>query len=79
MGDPDCSSAKICGDYKVTVNPVIQVERYPLPQIEDIFATMNGGTIFSKIDLKQPTYRSMEVEDECRKLLTINTQGPLPV
>ena len=41
-------------ETKVRVNPAIQVERYPLPRIEDIFATMNGGgTVFSKIDLKQ--------------------------
>ena len=44
---------RLCGDYKVTVNPVIHIERYPLPRIEYIFATMNGGTVFSKIDLKQ--------------------------
>ena len=71
-------SVRLCGDYmyKVTVNPKIQVERYPLPRIEDIFATMNGGSVFSKIDLKQ-AYLQMEVEDECRKLLTINTHKGL--
>eukprot|EP00731_Ephydatia_muelleri_P018903 Em0011g943a len=47
---PD-GGVRLCGDYKVTVNPEIQVERYPLPRIEDIFATMNGGSVFSKIDL----------------------------
>ena len=72
---PD-GGVRLCGDYKVTVNPEIQVERYPLPQIEDIFATMNGGSVFSKIDLKL-AYLQMEVEDECRKLLTINTHKGL--
>ena len=58
------------------MNPEIQVERYPLPRIEDIFATMNGGSVFSKIDLKQ-AFLQMEVEDECHKLLTINTHKGL--
>jgi hypothetical protein len=30
---------RICGDYKVTVNPMIDLEHYPLPTAESIFAT----------------------------------------
>lgn len=40
-----------CGNYKVTVNPVLQVDQFPLPKLEDLFATLAGGTKFMKLDL----------------------------
>lgn len=42
----------ICEDYKVTVNPQLQIEQYPLPRIDDLFASLSGTQHFSKIDLK---------------------------
>ena len=44
-------SVRICGDYKVTVNTAAKVDAYPLPRIEDLFASLNGGTAFTKLDL----------------------------
>ena len=37
----------ICGDYKVTINPVLSVDQYPLPKPEDLFATLANGTVFT--------------------------------
>jgi hypothetical protein len=42
---------RICGDYKLTINPVTEQEVYPLPLIADLFAQLAGGKLFSKLDL----------------------------
>ena len=49
----DRKGIRICGDFKVTINPVSQLHRYPIPKIEDIFATLQGGKTFTKLDLSQ--------------------------
>ena len=49
---PDKVNVRICGDIKQTVNPVSTLDKYPIPTIEDLFATLADGKIFSKIDLK---------------------------
>ena len=69
-------SVRVCGDFKVSVNPVLLAEQYPLPRIEDIFANLAGGKHFSKLDLRQ-AYHQLEVTEESKKYLTINTHKSL--
>ena len=38
---------RICGDYKLTVNAVAKTDSYPLPRIEDIFASLSNGKTFT--------------------------------
>ncbi|XP_062389531.1 uncharacterized protein K02A2.6-like [Sardina pilchardus] len=67
---------RICGDFKVTINPALQVEKYPIPRIEDLFASLSGGQHFSKLDLSH-AYLQMPVEEKSRKYLTITTSKGL--
>ena len=66
----------ICGDFKVTVNPALKVDQYPLPKVEDLFATLAGGRKFTKLDLSQ-SYLQLELHPEARQYCTINTHRGL--
>lgn len=59
-----------------TVNPALIVDEHPLPTINQLFASMSGGTIFSKIDLKQ-AYLQLSVAKEDREILTLSTHKGL--
>ena len=69
-------TVRICGDYKVTVNPVLDVDQYPLPRPEDLFATLAGGKFFSTLDLSH-AYNQVVLDDSSLKYLTINTHRGL--
>ena len=45
---PD-QSIRICGDFRLTVNQALETERYPLPKIEDILASLAGGERFNQV------------------------------
>ena len=64
------------GDYKVTVNRVAKQDIYPLPRVEDLFADLAGGKIFSKLDLKH-AYQQVVLDEDSRKYTTVNTQQGL--
>ena len=44
---------RVCRDYKVTINPVLAVDKYALPKPDDLMAQLAGGQKFSKLDLSQ--------------------------
>ena len=63
---------RICGDFKVTINPHILPDRYPLPRFEEIAAKLNGCKLFSVIDLKD-AHLQLPVAESSRKYLVIAT------
>ncbi|XP_026746988.1 uncharacterized protein K02A2.6-like, partial [Trichoplusia ni] len=44
---------RICADFKLSLNKVLEVDRYPLPKVEDLLSRLHGGERFSKVDLSQ--------------------------
>lgn len=70
----DKKSVRVCGDFRLTVNPVSKLVKYPVPKAEDLFATLQGGTIFSKLDLSQ-AYQQLRLAESSRKYVVVNTQG----
>ncbi|XP_036845205.1 uncharacterized protein K02A2.6-like [Oncorhynchus mykiss] len=69
-------TVRMCGDYKVTVNRCILPEEYPLTNAEDLFATLAGGKVFSKLDLAF-AYQQLKLDPESEHYLTINTHKGL--
>ena len=63
-------NVRLCGDYKVTVNPVAKQDTYPLPKINDLFTAVSGGRIFSSRLPAVRAGRRFEAPDNCE-----HTQG----
>lgn len=67
---------RLCGDYRITLNPVLEQVYYPLPRIEYIFENLKGGIQFSKIDLSD-AYQQVLLTPESQQLVTISTHKGL--
>ncbi|XP_058836880.1 uncharacterized protein K02A2.6-like [Topomyia yanbarensis] len=69
-------SVRLCADFSTGLNNALEPNNYPLPLPEDIFARMANCTIFGYIDLSD-AYLQVEVDEENRKLVVINTHNGL--
>lgn len=57
---------RLCGDYKSTINKYLDEVKYPLPLIDELFASLRGK-LFTKLDLSN-AYNQL-VLDESSQLL----------
>ena len=69
-------SIRVCGDYKVTINTASKTDLYPLPRIEDLFASLAGGKSFTKLDLAH-TFQQIPLTEDSKQYTTINTHKGL--
>ena len=66
------NSIRVCGDYKITVNRAAHLDTYPIPKVQDLFANLAEGNIFSKLDMSQ-AYAQLCLDDASKPYTTINT------
>ena len=66
----DKMAVRICGDYTLTTNCVSCLEHYPLPKVDELFTTLAGDTLFTKLDMSL-------LDDQSKELLTINIYNGL--
>ncbi|KAG1937621.1 gag-pol fusion protein [Pimephales promelas] len=72
---PD-GSVRLCGDYKLTVNRASKLEQYPIPRVEDLFARLEGGKQFTKLDMSH-AYQQIIMDENSKKYLTRTMEGLL--
>ena len=66
---------RICVDMRMA-NKAIRQERHPTSTIDDLIQTLNGTTVFSKLDLKSG-YHQLTIDPECRYITSFATYNGL--
>ena len=67
---------RIRGDFKKTVNPVLQIDKYPISNIDDLYSKVSCGHYFMRLDLSD-AYLQVSLDEESQKLTTMNTHKGL--
>ena len=67
---------RLCADFSTGLNDALMLHQHPLPTADDVFTKLNGGTTFTQIDFAD-AYLQIEVDDEAKEILTINTHRGL--
>ena len=72
----DKKHVRICGDFRLTVNPASKPDKYLIPKVADLFSQLSQGKYFTKIDLSQ-AYQQLPLDEESMKYVVINTHRGL--
>ena len=65
-----------CSDHKLTVNKAVLKDSYPLPETEDLFASLADGKLFIKLDLSH-AYQQLCLDTKSKQFITNNTHRGL--
>lgn len=71
MLKPD-GNIRVCADYRVTVNKVLEDVNHPIPRIKELFVALQGGVKFMVFDMSK-AYNQLVVSEETRLLLAWST------
>lgn len=63
---------RLCGDYKITLNKYLDINRYLKPRFNDLISVFQKAKLFSTLDLCQ-TYQQLPLGSKSQKLATIST------
>ena len=63
---------RICGDFRVTVNPFLKQPACTTPEVEDMLSGLRNSKIFSKIDLTN-AFLQIPLAPDSKELTTIHT------
>ncbi|XP_055334225.1 uncharacterized protein K02A2.6-like [Paramacrobiotus metropolitanus] len=67
---------RTCAALSTGLNDALNVQQYPLPTPDELFAKLNGGKQFSTLDLAE-AYAQVELDEESKNLVVINTHKGL--
>ena len=68
---PDRKSIRICRDFKLTINQASKLDRYLIPKIEDLLATLAGEQKFTK------SYQQVRLAEQAKQYVVVNTHKGL--
>ena len=63
---------RICGDYSLTLNRIIDRDSYTLPRLEEILQKVSGATVYSVLDLED-AYLQIPLDTASQRLTCIST------
>ena len=65
-------TVKVSRDFTVTIKPQLEIDEFLLPRVDDTYGSLGRDKFFSVLDLRH-AYQQLEVEEQSRPSLTINT------
>ena len=67
---------RICGDFRVTINPFLKQSANTTREVEDMFQGLSGANTFSKIDLTN-AFLQVPLDEKSKEFTTIHTSWGL--